>query len=258
MKRAFAFFFWVIWMAVYNALTFSSATVVLFFSLFMTEKHGPLLRNIVRIWAKVGFITAFSPVKIRGAENLINEPAVIVANHQSNLDILILAGYLPLDFLFFSKKEVFYIPLVGQLMKKMGYVSVDRKNPKRAAYSIRHAIERIKANNRVLIFPEGTRSMDPRELLPFKPGSLMIARMGQVPILPLVIYGTSQVLPINKSFYMYPGTSVISILKPILLDDPLHPANAKSIAEEDEMLDKLRDRMNQAYKTLTDEMEQKK
>ena len=142
-------------------------------------------------------------------------------------------------------------------MKKMGYVSVDRKNPKRAAYSIRHAIERIKLNNRVLVFPEGTRSENPSELLPFKPGSLMIARMGKVPILPVVIFGTSRVLPMNKTFYMFPDKCIISIMKPIREDNPLHPANAKSVAEEDQLLIELRNEMNREYKSLANELEKK-
>lgn len=254
MKRVFAFFFWIIWMTIFNAITFTSAAIILSISIFMTRKHGLLLRKIVKIWSKVGFITAFCPVVIKGQENLINEPAVIIANHQSTLDILILAGYMPVDFLFFSKKEIFYIPLVGQLMKKMGYISVDRKNPKRAATSIRHAIDRIRQNNKVLIFPEGTRSENPKELLPFKAGSLMIARMGKVPILPVVIYGTSYILPINKTFYMLPHKTVIEILKPIHPADPLHPAHATTVAEEDQILVDLRDQMNMVYKKLGNEL----
>ncbi|MDH4262927.1 MAG: 1-acyl-sn-glycerol-3-phosphate acyltransferase [Spirochaetia bacterium] len=258
MKRILAFFFWVIWMTLYNTITFSSAAIALVISIFLTEKHGFYLRYAVKIWSKVGFITAFCPVTIIGKENMVNEPSVIIANHQSTLDILILSGYLPLDFLFFSKKEVFFIPFVGQLMKKMGYVSVDRKNPKKAASSIRNAIEKIRLNNRVLVFPEGTRSDTPSDFLPFKPGSLIIARMGKVPILPVVIYGTSKILPVNKSFYMLPNKAVISIMKPIHADDPLHPANAKSIQEEDQLLDELRKKMNLVYKNLENELEKKR
>lgn len=253
-KRILGFLFWLIWMAVFNAITFSAAAIVLVMSLFLTEKHASFLRKLVMIWSRVGFILAFSPVEVRGLKYLVREPAVIVSNHQSTLDILILAGYLPVDFLFFSKKEIFFIPLVGQLMRKMGYVSVDRKNPKRAANSIRQAVTKIKANNRVLIFPEGTRSEDPQNLLPFKPGSLMIARQAQVPILPLVIYGTNKILPINKKFFMLPHRAVISVLEPIRPENPLHPSQAKSVADEDHLLENLRDKMNRNFQALANEM----
>lgn len=258
MKRLGAFFFWVIWMTLINIISYPVAAIVLIISLFLSKKHGLFLRKIAAIWSRAGFMMAFSKVTVRGVENLIDEPAVIIANHQSTLDILILAGFFPLDFLFFSKKELFYIPLIGQLMKKMGYVSVDRKNPKRAANSIRRAIERINENNRVLIFPEGTRSKNPAELLPFKPGSLMIARMGRVPILPVIIYGTSNILPINKKFYMWPNKSIIYIMKPIRPEDHLHPANAKTIHEEDQLLEDLQKEMNRVYHNLADEVENKR
>ncbi|MDH4200473.1 MAG: 1-acyl-sn-glycerol-3-phosphate acyltransferase [Spirochaetia bacterium] len=256
--RILGFIFWIYWMTVYNIITFSSAAIVLLLSMFMSMKSGSFLRKLVTIWSRLGFILAFSPVEVRGKENMLNEPSVIIANHQANLDVLLLAGYLPKDFLFVSKKEIFYLPFVGQLMKKMGYVSVDRKNLKRAASSIRHAIARIKENNRILIFPEGTRSKDPENLLPFKPGSLMIARQGKVPILPVIIYGTSKIHPRNKPFYMIPRRSVIQILKAIHPEDDLHPSKAKSVIEEDEILDKLRNKMNLVYRELANEMESKK
>jgi 1-acyl-sn-glycerol-3-phosphate acyltransferase len=254
MKRIAGFIFWLLWMTVFNIITFASAGFLLIFTPLISKKYGWFIRYLVSIWSRIGFILGFCPVTVKGKENMKDEPLVIISNHQSTLDILLLAGFLPQDFIFFSKKEVFYIPFVGQLMKKMGYVSVDRRNPKRAATAIRHAIEKVKDNNRILIFPEGTRSHNPENLLEFKPGSLMVARQGKVPILPVVIYGTSNILPISMPFFMFPGRSVIQIMKPIRPEDPMHPSMAGSISEEDRIIEKLREEMNKVYREIADEM----
>jgi len=257
MKRIAAFLFYVIWMAIFNVITFTTAAVVLIISIFLPRSSGWFLRRLVSYWARVGFYLAFSPVEVRGKENLIKEPSVILCNHQSTLDIPAMAGFFPLDFLFFSKKEVFKIPLVGQLMRKMDYVSVDRHSPRMAAKSLREAIQKVKDNNRLLVFPEGVRNHEPSEILELKPGSLLIAREGKVPILPVVIYGTAKILPMTKKFFMLPHRVVIDIRPAIYKDNPLHPAQSTNIKEEDEILENLRKQMSVSYKSLTDEMAQK-
>jgi len=255
MKRILGFLFWLIWNILINILSYTAAIFLLIFSFFLTEKQGAILRKIVSIWAKVGMALALSPVEVRGKENLSKDPVMVICNHQSTMDILTCVGYFPLDFLFFSKKEVFYFPVIGTLMKKMNYISVDRSNPKRAAMSLMRAIDKIKMNNRVLIYPEGSRNPDPRNLLSFKPGTLLLARRGKVPITPIIIHGTSTLWPINKMFYMWPTKIVMNILPAIYPGDPLHPSTAKSVAEEDEILEKLRATLSKSYNVLADELE---
>ena len=86
----------------------------------------------------------------------------------------------------------------------------------------------------------------------------MIARVGKVPILPVVIYGTSHILPMNKTYYMFPHKAVIQIMKPIVVDHPMHPSQATTVAEEDQNLDDLRNSMRTVYKNLIDELEKQK
>ncbi len=257
MKRVAGFFFYILWFFVYNIITYSSAFVVLVGSIFLTARHGRFLRRLVSIWSRTGIILALSPIEIRGKENLIDDPCLLLCNHQSTLDILVCSGYFPQDFLFFSKKEVYYLPLIGSLMKKMNYISVDRKNPKSAARSIIQAIQKIKDNNRVLIFPEGSRNSHPKELMPFKPGSMLIARQGKVPIVPMIIYGTREVLP-HDHWYMMPGKIVLQIMEPIFADNKMHPSSAASVAEEDAILENLRLKLSDQYNKIAEEIEGKK
>ena len=254
MKRILGFLFWLYWFPTYNLISYIMAAVPVILAFFLSaKKFGWLFRKVVRLWAKIGYILAFSKVEVRGKEHLINDPSMIIANHQSTMDIMALGGYFPLDFLFFSKKEVFYIPFIGWIMKKAEYISVDRKNAKKAARSLKIAIAQVKQNNRVLVFPEGTRSADPSNMLPFKPGLLLIARWGKVPIIPVVIYGTSKMFPAKKSFFAWPHKIILQIMEPILPTDALHPAQAADARKEDEILERLRVKMVDTYRQLAKE-----
>lgn len=256
MKRIIGFLFYLYWYGVYNIVTYGSALIVMILSLPFPARDGSFLRYLVSLWSKTGVLLSFSKVEVRGRENLVEDAGVLLCNHQSTMDILVCAAYFPQDFLFFAKKEVYHLPLVGQLMRKMNYISVDRKNPKRAARSIMQAIEKIKNNNRVLIFPEGSRNTNPKELLPFKPGSMLIARQGKVPILPMVLYGTREVLPHDK-MYVMPGRIILQILEPIYADDKMHPSQAKNVKEEEVILENLRAKLSKTYGELAKEVEKK-
>lgn len=188
---------------------------------------------------------------------MIDGPAMISCNHLSNLDVIACEAYIPTYFIFFSKKEVFKVPVVGQLMRKLGHISVDRSKPKRAAMSLKKAIDIVKEGNKVLIYPEGSRNPNPREMMPLKPGALLVARQGKVPIIPIMLYGTSKALPVNKKFYLLPHKIILKILPPIYPGNELHPATANSVREEDEILEKLRKSLSQVYNDLADEMEKK-
>ena len=242
-------------MILFNIVTQLFAATLLLLSFIIKKRQH--LRNIVRLWGKIGIAMAFCKVEVRGKENMIDEPAMIACNHLSNLDVVVCEGYIPAYFLFFSKKEVFKIPVVGQLMRKLGHISVDRSKPKRAAMSLKKAIDIVKEGNKVLIYPEGSRNPDPRNMMTLKPGTLIVARQGKVPIIPVILYGTSKALPVNKKFYLFPHKIILKILPPIYPGNELHPATANSPREEDEILEKLRKNLSQVYNELADEVEKK-
>jgi len=255
MKRVAGFFFYVIWMIVIWVISLSWSLVVAIIRPFVPESKVYKLRVWMSVWSRMALKLAFSPVEVRGMEHMIEGPAIALSNHQSTMDIMVISGYMPLDFLFFSKKELFYIPLTGQTMRALQYIPVDRKSPKRAARSIRKGISEVKKGKSILVFPEGSRNVNPREVQPLKAGSLVIARHSKAPVVPVVIYGTNKILPINKKLYMLPHPVIVEFLKPIFPGDKLHPANAKTREEEDELLIQLRSLLGDAYNKIADEVE---
>lgn len=171
-------------------------------------------------------------IQIKGSENLPrNGSAVYIVNHQSNFDIPSLYAGLPLQFRWMAKKELFAIPLFGLALKGCGYIPIDRSDRRKAMHSMNAAAQRIKAGSSVVIFPEGTRSMDGR-LQEFKKGGFLIALKAQVPVVPVAITGSFQVLS-RDNWRINPGPIDIEIFA------PLETSGLKS-ADLDHLIDEVR------------------
>ena len=109
-------------------------------------------------------------VEVEGLENIESHvPRIYMTNHQSYFDIFALLAYLPVDFKFITKQELMRIPLFGFSMRRAGYIGIEREDPRKAVHSINEATEKIKGGASVVIFPEGTRSLDGR-VQPFEKG----------------------------------------------------------------------------------------
>lgn len=176
-------------------ITFFVGTAITYcFVPFNRDKSYPF-RRAASIWS--GLLLPFSGVKVAvsGLENLPKgQPVIIAANHQGAADIPIVLSSLPLTFRFAIKKELFSIPIFGGYLRLAGYFPVDRKVVL-SAYKMVETISAIlKAGDSVLIFPEGTRSQDGR-LGEFKRGSLLAASKSGVPVVPVAISGSYQILP---------------------------------------------------------------
>jgi len=177
------------------------AIVAIAVSLF--DPKGELVHRIARLWASVLLKVSGVAVRLEGIENLAHPPYLLMANHQSALDISVLLAAMPLSFKFVAKRELFLIPFFGWAIKRAGYISIDRENPREALKAIEEAVRKISDGTTVLIFPEGTRSKD-GTLLPFMKGAFSLASRAEVPILPLGIRG---------SYTLYPSGSILSVPK---------------------------------------------
>ncbi|KAI3620521.1 hypothetical protein CBS9595_002488 [Malassezia furfur] len=126
--------------------------------------------------------------KIEGAEYLKTRPAIIVGNHQSFLDILYLGRMFPPGSVIMAKKELRWMPLLGQFMTLSGTLFIDRKSRASAIKTMNEAGARMRQHKLALFaFPEGTRSHAVLpELLPFKKGVFHLAIQTQLPIVPVV------------------------------------------------------------------------
>jgi 1-acyl-sn-glycerol-3-phosphate acyltransferase len=169
-------------------------------------------------WARVILWLSGTKVDVRGRENVDPEiPRIYMTNHQSYFDIWGLLASLPVDFKFILKQELMRIPLLGFAMKRAGYIGIERKDPRKAVQSMRKAAERIKSGASVLIFPEGTRSIDGR-LQEFKRGGFKLALKSGCDIVPVVVKGSMHIMP-KGSFRIRKGNFALSIGRPILVGD---------------------------------------
>lgn len=166
------------------------------------------------VWARL--LSFFVPmfVKVKGKENIKKRQSyVVVANHQSHFDILAAYGWLGIDFRWVMKIELRKVPIMGYACYKLGHVFVDRKNKDAAIKSIEDAKARIKNGVSIFFFPEGTRSKN-GQLLQFKKGAFRFALDLGLPILPVTISGTKDILP-SGTRDIFPGKVEMTIHRPI-------------------------------------------
>ena len=158
------------------------------------DKRLVILHQFTCFWAAL--YTWFNPiwrVRVEGREKIGEEPYVMVANHQSLLDILILFRLFR-HFKWVSKVENFRIPWIGWNMSLNRYIKLRRGDKKSIAEMMRECVKTIREGNSIMMFPEGTRSVD-GNLREFKHGAFTIAKQTQSALLPIVIHGTADALP---------------------------------------------------------------
>ena len=167
-------------------------TVSLFASLF--DSQGRWQHACARTWSWLILKTSGIRVRVEGLEHIHPDEATIYCvNHQSAMDIPVLFVNLPVQFRFVAKRSLFNLPFMGSHLRRSGHVPVDRDRPHQAMKSMKTAAKEIREGKSVLLFPEGHRSRN-GQLLPFKAGSFYIAILAGVPIVPITLNGTPNVL----------------------------------------------------------------
>lgn len=220
--------------------TFVSVTSVFFFMIalilrLVTKPFDPRLKILhlfTCFWAALyTWIIPAWRINIKGKENIIRgRTYVVVSNHQSLLDILVLFN-LFFHFKFVSKIEIFKVPLIGWNMYLNQYIRLKRGDRKSVEQMMADAEKSLSEGNSILIFPEGSRSPDGK-VKPFKPGAFILAQKMQVPILPIVISGTNAALP--KYSIDFHGSHDIGIR--VLPEVPYETFSAMTAAENADMV----------------------
>ncbi len=158
------------------------------------DANGSLSHRCLSQWARTSLALAGLRVHIEGQERLKPQNSYIfMPNHASFLDILLLFAYIPCDFRYIIKEEVFSIPLMGAVLRKSGHIALDRKNLWKAPKSLRQAAELLKQDISVVVFPEGTRSPN-GEIQEFKTALFILPIRSRIPVVPVLIEGTFQAL----------------------------------------------------------------
>jgi len=180
------------------------------------------------IWSRLNAFLTPMFVKVSGKENIDPKQSyVIVSNHQSVYDIFLIYGWLGIDIKWIMKKELRKVPGVGFGSEKVGHIFIDRSNSIKALESINEAKKKLMNGTSVVIFPEGTRSKT-GELGPFKRGAFKIAYDVNLPILPITVINTKNILPTN-SINILPGRVRMVIHEPVQLN---HDKNPELMIEE--------------------------
>ena len=172
------------------------------------------VHRIAYLWARMLLWLASTRVEVIGRENVqIDKPHIFMANHQSDFDILIVLAYIPGQFRWIAKKELFKIPVFGKAMRNAGYIEIDRQNHEKALKSLEEAARKIREGKSVVTFPEGTRSKD-GTVKPFKQGMFHLAIESGVPIIPISIIGAKEIMP-KRSLNVKPGRITMVIDRPV-------------------------------------------
>jgi 1-acyl-sn-glycerol-3-phosphate acyltransferase len=156
---------------------------------------------------------------VSGRDNVDKKrPTVFMANHLSFLDGPLLFLVIPQSVRVILKKEIFRIPIIGWAMKFVGFVPVDRKGLRSGRKSIEQATHLIKKRNySYLIFPEGTRSLDGK-MQAFRRGAFFLAVNSQVPIIPITLEGSYELMPKGR-FSIKKGTVRVVFHKAVPAQD---------------------------------------
>lgn len=174
----------------------------------------PGLAMARRCWAPLLLWGGGMRLEVDGMDNVDwRRPHYFASNHQSIVDVLALFRALPVPLLFVLKEGLGRVPFLGWYVSAMGMIFLPRGNRRQALKNLRLCQQRIGEGFSILMFPEGTRSLDER-IGPLKPGIFLPAIRGEVPIVPVVLDGTGRILP-PGGFRVRPGTIRMVIGRPI-------------------------------------------
>ena len=214
-------------------------------------KNPNAVRSVTRVWGRGMCKLSGVKVEISGIENILKDKSqIFISNHQGMYDIFILEGYLPAKFLWIAKENLFKIPIIGWAMRRAGNIGINRTSPKKFLESLSRAVDEIKNGKSIIIFPEGTRTLD-GSIGKFKRGSLFLIFKTAVPVVPITISGSFDILK-KGEFRINSGRVRVHIDKSIEVKEK-SDAEADS-GEEGQLLNSFRDIIvNNLQKLKTEE-----
>lgn len=197
------------------------------------SRKGRIFRWVTRSYSMTLLPVFGVTVETRGLSRVDrNVPYVFMSNHASHVDSLALAVSIPHPLHWVFKKELSKIPVFGWVLLSLGQIMVDRRSAAQSRTALSSAAAALKGNNSVLIYVEGTRSKDGK-LQPLKKGGFHIALLAQLPIVPVRISGSHDIVP-PGSLRVRPGRVVVELFDPI-------PTAGKTEPDVPELMAKVRD-----------------
>jgi 1-acyl-sn-glycerol-3-phosphate acyltransferase len=203
-------------LALYGVYVWLAFLVLGFLTLVIAVVPGLSLgfrRGLAHTIARLFLRFAGMPVSVHNAATLPEGPCVVVANHASYLDGVVLKAVLPARFCFVIKKEMVTLPLAGTLLRRIGSEFVDRFNRHSGGMDARRILKAAVGGQALVFFPEGTFAKEPG-VSRFHTGAFAIAARSNLPVVPVAIRGTRRILPDGRKFPR-PGAIDIRVLPAI-------------------------------------------
>jgi 1-acyl-sn-glycerol-3-phosphate acyltransferase len=170
-------------------------------------------RALTRAGARSALALMGMRVQLQHGERLPEGPCVVVANHQSYIDGVVMTAALPPRFAFVIKREMDEVPLANLLLRRIGAEFVDRGRTRRGARDARRLLKAARSAASMVFFPEGTFGNEPG-LLRFHSGAFVFAVRAALPIAPVALRGTRRALP-PASFLAWPTRIEVEVLEPL-------------------------------------------
>ena len=174
-------------------------------------------RGIARNASQLFFAAIGSSVRVEGSAIQHHYPCVVVANHASYLDGIILTAALPAGFTYLIKQQMAHVPIVGFILRRLGSAFVDRTDVKDRHRIARTLVGQARRGEALGFFPEGMFDESPG-LKPFQLGAFSAAARAKLPVVPVVIYGARDKLPAGR-FLAAPGPLHVRICDPVHATD---------------------------------------
>ncbi|GEN12350.1 1-acyl-sn-glycerol-3-phosphate acyltransferase [Myxococcus fulvus] len=183
-------------------------------AMLVTLRSSSALWVVRELWSPVLLWAGGAKLEVSGQENVDpRRPTIYVGNHQSTIDIPAHFMAVPVPFRFVAKDQLKWVPLIGWYLALGGHVFINRTNRSKAISSLEAAAAKIRGGTSIFLYPEGTRSSDGR-VLPFKKGPFALALKARVPICPVTIEGSGDLMP-KDSWNITPGPVRVRVGKPI-------------------------------------------
>jgi 1-acyl-sn-glycerol-3-phosphate acyltransferase len=222
------------------------ATLGLGFLAFITfpfDRKGKVVHRYARLWGKVALWANRVRVSVEGIDDLKREgPYIFMSNHQGSYDIFALLGHLPFQFKWLAKKELFSIPFFGWTMAAAGYIRIDREGNRETVEAMNKAAEKIRNGISVVIFPEGSRSPN-GTIQPFKKGGFTLAIKSKVPIVPMAISGSRDIMPKER---LTASSGKIRMR----IDHPIETAHF-SMKDRNGLMESVRERITRNFELIS-------
>ena len=208
------------------------------------DRSGGQQHLVARAWARTLLLLSLSPVRVVGAEKLSHFPvAVYASNHLSYMDTPVLFAKLPFQFRILAKQMLWKVPFVGWYLNRSGQVPVDGGSPRSAVAGLLRGVAALKAGMPLVLFPEGARAPDGRLQAAHSGCAFMAIRAG-VPLVPLALVGTYELLPIH-----------VYTLRPrplrIIVGDPI-PTAGLTTRDADALTERLYAEISKMYYQYSD------